>query len=200
MGIPKLTNRWTAPSTPPMNPRFSTGVDLRKVFLEAPEDLSAEDVQSHLDALGLFLGGNKTQGTYVLKIFEDLKYGLYYNYMWRDLHTRYVWNMIWYLFAVWKETCTTIYAYCMYIRVHSPFFLFVRVEQNWQPHWILWTWIPKPGIQAQDLHKRSCAFQLQIDEDITTWNVDLFYQRNTWRNIYTVYTYIETVSIYINNQ
>jgi len=56
----------------------------------------------------------------------------------------------------------------MYIRVHSPFFLFVRVEQNWQPHWILWTWIPKPGIQAQDLHKRSCAFQLQIDEDITT--------------------------------
>jgi len=77
-----------------MKPRFSTGVDLRKVFLEAPEDLSAEDVQSHLDALGLFLGGNKTQGTYVLKIFEDLKYGLYYNYMWRDLHTRYVWNMI----------------------------------------------------------------------------------------------------------
>jgi hypothetical protein len=44
---------------PPMNPRFSTGVDLRKVFLEAPEDLSAEDVQSHLDALGPFWGETK---------------------------------------------------------------------------------------------------------------------------------------------
>ena len=199
MGIPKLTKRWTAPSkspqwTPDFPPASISGrSSWRHQRIWAPRMCKATWMH------WVLFGGKQNTG-YIC--FEDI----WRFEIWVILQL-YVEGFTLDMFGIWFDICLlfgkrpvqlSMHTVCIYVFIR-PLFLFVRVEHNWQPHWILWT-LPKPGIQAQDLHKRSCAFQLQIDQDITTWNVDLFYQRNTWRNIYTVYTYIETVYIYINNQ